>query len=600
VEENNSSRSAGSVTLPVILIAAVVQGWTFYWLHSAIEAAHWPATDPAWLVALYCVALFLPLTAQLLSAHARRGIQWTMLLAIAAGFGYFGSHYGGSVVAAGNCVTGMDCKSPWGYFPFAFVLTVLWLHLLPFLQVRLQTGRWAPPYDLLFSLAWRNVLMLAEAAAFTALFWLLLFLWQQLFYMLGIAYFRELFRQPLFIYPVTALAFGTALHLIGSIERLTSVVLEQILGVLKWLGLMTALLLAVFTFALVIKLPGLVFLGKHAISATWLLWLVAIEVLLLNAAYRDGSVPQPYPRWIGLLLRLVVPLTVIVAITGLYALIVRAAHYGLTVDRVWAFLVAGAALLYAVGYAIAALQRGAWLGLISRVNVAVAVVLIAAIIACLTPMLSPYRLAAESQYRMALAHAHDDVGPQEMYRTPFEYLRFEAGRYGLDKLRKLAALQDHPDAEAIRSAANAALAQQTRWGPPRPQVSVEQLLAQLAVYPTGRSMEPELAARVVEDLGKAGGSLPYPLKSLQESAGLYVDLDGDGVDEFAILARNGGTVYQRRDSRWTLIGTLYIQQSAASWDPVRRDLEAGNFSAILPHWKRLSIGGREFRLSLPE
>jgi hypothetical protein len=91
---------------------------------------------------------------------------------------------------------------------------------------------------MLFTYAWRNKLVLGEAALFTGLFWLLLFLWQMLFHMLGINYFRELFEEPIFVYPVTSLAFGSALHLIGSIERLTAVVLEQLLNVLKWLGLL--------------------------------------------------------------------------------------------------------------------------------------------------------------------------------------------------------------------------------------------------------------------------------------------------------------------------------------------------------------------------
>src|SRR4030095_10448084 len=90
---------------------------------------------------------------------------------------------------------------------------------------------WRVPYVALFTQAWNNKLVLIEAAGFTGLFWLLLLLWQQLFVMLGLRFFRELFREPLFIYPVTSLVFGGALHLIGSLERLTQLVLEQVLNV---------------------------------------------------------------------------------------------------------------------------------------------------------------------------------------------------------------------------------------------------------------------------------------------------------------------------------------------------------------------------------
>jgi hypothetical protein len=592
--QDQSSRAQVSASLPVILLAAVVQGWALYWLHNAIKGQHWPATDLGWLVALYSLVLFVPMTLQMLAPHARQPMLWAVLAAMAVGFFYFGWHQGGSiaVVECAPDAANADCTTPWDYFPYFLVSVVLWLHLLPFLQARLQIGRWTTRYDLLFSAAWRNVLMLLEAAIFTGLFWLLLLLWQQLFHMLGIDFFRELFEQPLFVYPVTALAVGIALHLIGSIERLTSVLLEQILGVLKWLALVVALLLALFTATLVVKMPGLVFQGQRAIGATWLLWLVAIEILLLNAAYRDGSALQPYPRRIGVALRLVVPLAVIVALTATYSLTVRATHYGLTVERVWAFAVAGAALFYSIGYSIAAFKSGAWLRLIARVNVAVAIALIALLAASLTPALSPYRLAAESQYRMALAHVNDSVS--QIQNTPFHYLRFDAGRYGLAKLRELAAARDRPDAQALRTAASAALAQKNRWDSQNMGIQPEWVPAKLVVYPTGRALDTNLAAHIAADLGKSVVVIPSPW--WEESAGLYIDLDGDDVEEFVLLFIGGGLVYENRDGQWARVGRLYVTKPSSSWETVRHDLEAGNYSAIVPRWKRLSIGGQEFQV----
>ena len=61
-----------------------------------------------------------------------------------------------------------------------------------------------------FTNAWRNKLMLAEAVLFTGLFWLLLFLWQALFHLLGIDYFRNLFEEPIFIYPPLGLSTSRA------------------------------------------------------------------------------------------------------------------------------------------------------------------------------------------------------------------------------------------------------------------------------------------------------------------------------------------------------------------------------------------------------
>jgi hypothetical protein len=266
--------------LPFILLAAVIQGWSLYGLHHSLEFHHWPATNQAWLMALYALVVFVPLTVQMLADYARKSPMWRLVAILAAAYFYFGWHHGAAVFPGGpELFRGAD-----EYFPFALVLIVLWLMALPFAQSRLATGRWAVQYPTLFADAWRNKLTLSEAALFTALFWLLLFLWQMLFHMLGIDYFRELFREPIFVYPVTSLTFGCALHLIGSIERLTAVVLEQLLNVLKWLGLLAGVILVFFTIAFVFKLPGLVFTVQKSIGAAWLLSLIAVVVLLLNAA----------------------------------------------------------------------------------------------------------------------------------------------------------------------------------------------------------------------------------------------------------------------------------------------------------------------------
>jgi hypothetical protein len=588
--------SPATLRLPLILLAAVLQGWVLYGLHQAIKAHHWPATDQAWLIALYELAVFIPLTVQILADQARAAAFWRLLAVLAIAFFYFGWHHGASVSSAGAD------PSTGGQESLALLLTVLWLLALPFVQSRLTTGHWTVHYSALFANAWRNKLALAEAALFTGLFWLLLFLWQKLFHMLGIDYFRELFEEPIFIYPVTSLTFGCALHLIGSIERLTSVVLEQILNVLKWLGLLAGVILAFFTIALAFKLPGLLFTGHKAIGAAWLLWLTAVVVLLLNAAYRDGSVAQPYPKWIALFLRVVVPFTVIISLTALYALTMRSQHYGLTVERVWAFVVAGAALLYSVGYSLSAFRGGAWLAGIARVNVIAAVALIAVISAALTPLLSPYRLAASSQFRVVLANgvegADDLRTPESPYgrNTALHYLRFDAGRYGRVKLEELAQLHSGPNAAGIRRRAEGMLAQTSRWVP-RVVADIPALLAKLRVYPAGRVLDRDLTDKLTADLGKPGNVFDYERWS-DAAVGIYVDLNGDKSDEFVFLTSIRGLVYENRAGQWALVGYTQPRSVAApSVDfasTIAGELAKGNFSAIAPKWHELSIGGRVF------
>src|SRR5581483_3565309 len=151
-------------TLPIILIAALAQGWGLYFLDLAIRTDHWPATDPAWLIGLDAVAIFAPMTVQLLVEHARRTSHWVFGGLMAAATFYFGWHYGTFVENRATL--------PWHYFSLGFVLTVLWLLVLPFAQSALDSGWLNFEYRSLFTNAWRNKIALAEAAIFTGLFWL--------------------------------------------------------------------------------------------------------------------------------------------------------------------------------------------------------------------------------------------------------------------------------------------------------------------------------------------------------------------------------------------------------------------------------------------
>ena len=106
-------------SLPVILAAAVIQGWALFGLHHSITTHTWPATNLAWLLALYAVVVLIPLTTQLLADQLRNRASWVILALMTVAFFYFGWHHGGSVASfwdrrfaeSGEC------------FPLAIVLT---------------------------------------------------------------------------------------------------------------------------------------------------------------------------------------------------------------------------------------------------------------------------------------------------------------------------------------------------------------------------------------------------------------------------------------------------------------------------------------------
>jgi hypothetical protein len=577
--------------LPVILITAAVQGLVLYGLQHAIKVHAWPATNLGWLLALYGIALFVPTTLELLAKHLKQHALWGVLTILTAVVGYFGWYHGSSVSDLWNHrfdVSGDD-------FPLAFIVFVWWFLVLPFVQNRFAADRWTLDYRLFFTHAWRNTLKLAEAALFTGLFWLILWLWMSLFRTLGIDFFRHLFIKPIFACPVTSVAFGCALCLIGSIDKIVSAVHEQLLGVLKWLAPVAGTLLILFTLALVVKLPGLVWSGTRSIGAEWLLWLVAVVVLFLNAAYRDGTVDRPYPLWISQTLRFSLPLTVVVSLASVYALIVRATDYGLTVGRVWAFIVAFTAVMYSIGYSVAAFRAGRWLQGIARINIAVALVMIALISAALTPLLSPYRLAANSQFDLILAGLPAVNRARSHGVGPYRYLRFHSGRYGQHRLQILAQLQGRPGADHIRKLAQHVLAERNSWQK-LAVADVDKLVSGLAIYPAGRTLDPDLAKALAADWGKPKANIFPAPTSDDDIAGLYVDLSGSGEDEFVLLMNDGGAVYKHLPTGWHNVGYISSVGNAPPWKALLKDLQRGNIAATTPRWKDLLIGTQRFQV----
>ncbi len=568
--------------LLVTLLTALVQGALLVWLHTALRESFWPATSMRWLVSLSAVTAAVPLTVQLMSQYWRARALWVIAAAMGALFFYFGWHFGSHVLIDDRQVHA-DSRG----FVFACALGVLWLHFLPFLRIRLSTGRWRSGYSELFAGAWQQALMLAEAALFTGLFWALLMLWATLFSMLGYGFFRWMFSEPAFAYPFTAVAFAIALYLTGSVDRLVTVAREQLLGMLKWLAPVAALILALFAPTLVFKLADLVFHGKSAISAAWLLWLLAFTVLLLNAGYQNGHIEQPYPRPIALFLRFVTPAMVIVAATALYALFVRVAEYGITVERVFALIVGLAGTVYAIGYAFAGLRSGPWMRGIERVNVALAIGIIAVLAITLTPFGSPYRLSASSQSDRAV---HTEG---EERRSALRYLRFNAGAYGQRALERLAASAgEDKQMQDLRLQAQAVLKSRSYWQEINGNAS-EVLAADFTVYPAGRTLEPGLI-EAVRGAYATGRVLHLRGGATNKPAAVLIDLDGDSVDECVVMTYPHFALFARRPAGWAQVARGILSSGLAG-TKVQEALAAGDFSAELSPWRDLRIGRHRLR-----
>lgn len=567
-----------------ILILAVIQGLVLYALHLAITGELGLARPPAVLLPLYLLAIFLPLTAQLLSRFLRERVLWNCLGVFAVLLIVFGVHFALNVLPEGKLNSGTaDLIGP-SLLP----AVVLWLVLVAFLRARLESGRWRPEYRVLFAAAWRNKLTLLEAFVFVGLLWLLLLLWGELFRTLKINFFKELFGRPLFIYPVTAIALGLALHLIGSIDRFVDVVLGQVLSLLKWLAPVAGLIVVLFVFALAPQLPALFADGLRPISAGWMLWLVAVTLLLLNAAYQDGGVDRPYGAALSVAMRVVPPMLAVIALTALYALYVRIDAFGLTVSRYWGFIVAVMGTAHTLAHAVAAVKRGPWMRGISRANPLLAALLCTLIVLSLTPVLSPYRLSALSQQRIALAPKD-----AEQRTSSLQYMRFDGGEYGNAAVKAFAQRSGSAENEALAQAARDTLGEIAHWDPRRyvPQPQPDWLVG-AKIYPKDVPLPSELE-RVIRSAERP----PRFPGSGRENIGLWLDLTKDpGLELLLMHGASDYEVYAKRGESWKRISQGPL--SAEFVDSHARDqaLEKGDFGTQARELPDVRIGESPFRL----
>lgn len=350
---------------------------------------------------------------------------WQHVAGIAAVCALLGSWAAWSVSGAPGIDTGNVLE------PFALTLAGTLFVALPFLQCRQQNGPWRAPYAQLFDHAWHNALTVALALAFTAVCWLVLHLWAELFELVHIAFFHELFfAHTWFAYLATGLFAGIGLQVGRSQPQPLRVVRRILFTLCRGLLPLTALVALLFLASL--PFTGLAPLWAMHTAAGLLLGLLVLLVILLNAVWQDGTALSPYPRVLRWLIDAALLVAPIYAGLALYALALRIGQYGWSGSRLFAVLAAVMLAGYSIGYAFAAVRRhGGWLTWLPRINVTMA--LAAMVLAALvnSPALDPWRITVASQ--IDRLHAGTVTPAKLDIRT----LRYDSGRRGYEAVLAL-------------------------------------------------------------------------------------------------------------------------------------------------------------------
>lgn len=569
-----------------VLAWGAAAGVSLLLLHRWIEnLAHVDATlHVVW--PLYVLAIGLPLTMQMLSHHRTDPLMWTLsvsfnsVMALAAGYvGYQvwiadSSGFGHQVVGCLIQVLG--------------TLIVCWFMLLPFAQHRLTTRRWCDNYALLFSNAWGNTVKLASAAAFVLVFWGLLWLWAGLFKVVDVNFFMGLFYRKEFIYPVTALAFGCGLSLYSSREEALVGMYRASLNVLSWLSPLVALIALLFLFSLPVR--GLEGLWNTHHATPLMLVLLTAFIFLLNTAWQDYRERTDFPVWLLRLMSLcILAMPLYVALCA-YSLGLRVQQHGWSIGRFWAVLAVIISAIYAFGYAIVCVRRQTvWMSGARSVNIFGALALSAVLTLTATPLLDPGRIAVDSQLARLMS---GKVAPEKF---DFSYLRFQAGRYGNDKLREMLAPSTHPQEKRIRELAQTQLGRQSPGdagdaGDAVRGRSREALISELAIHPPEKAIDPEFITFLARQIDERKIT-PECLVKDRACQAWVVDLDTDGIDEVVLFDTFQSKVFGVADGVWKQVGVVKgANARKLSGSPVEDVLRSGTAS-VLPHrWQDFQLG----------
>lgn len=558
------------------------QGLGFYGLTEAVKLEAWPASDHLQLAAISTVLLFTPLIWLAGLGALRRAplVAWLVVAAvIAAGLAGYEVWREADLGAALFQSGGHPIPT------FLAIAAALFIghHLVAAAE---EARRPIAPYPLYFDTAWKHAVQLGLSLAFLGAFWAVLELGAALFSVIGLKALQTTINKPWFALPVSGLVFAGGVHLTDVRATITRGLRAIGLMLLSWLMPVMGLLCAAFLLSL--PFTGIDALWKVGHAAALLLAASAALIVLLNAAYQDGSAETRAPKplqWIGRLTALV--LLPMAALIG-WGLEVRIAQHGFTPDRIIALGCLVAAACYAAGYAVAAVRPGPWLKGLERTNIIAAYLDLAIILALFTPLADPARISAADQTaRLESGRIAPDV-------FDYRFLRFDAGRWGRDALRRLAKGGQGPHAAEIARDARAALALQNRWTGQhlagRPEA--RDLTRTVVMHPAAAALPASLVQQVQADPSV------LPVLTVCNGAarcdGYVLDLGPADRADVLIVPRTGMGTLLRPESNgiWTVRGSVWTTTCAGSAEAV----QTGAVRPVSPELQDLDVGGHRVRI----
>lgn len=572
-------------TGPLRVVVGLAQGLALYALFESFQAKVWPATDPALFSALCTIAVFVPLI--LISGLARLRplalIGWAVAVAVICGALAAYDIYRDPAVPP---VVARNLPSP----PLGLALAAGLFIAHSLVMAAASDRRLVAHYPTYFGVSWKLGLQALMAALFAGVFWLVLLFGAELFKLVKIDALSRLIQQKWFWIPATTLALSYSLHMTDVRVGIIRGVRTLSCNLLSWLLPLLTMIAAAFV--VVLPFVGIELLWNTRRASQILLVGAAGLIFLINAAYQDGTRGEDGGRDDAramsrvLHLSIVIASAVLVVLVGLsaYGISLRVNQYGWTPDRVIATACATVAACYAIGYVLAVALQSRSLRPLATTNVATAILILATLLALLTPLADPARISVADQVRRL------DDGRTTPDKFDYAFLRFGSGRFGADALKELAARKDAP---VVAQRAADMLQQTNRYQAQRKltHVSPDDRASNITVVrPSGQTL-PRAFLETDWNSVQPGYTLPSCLTGRTKCDAILTDLDGDGLDEVILLPAPTGQASVFRSGN----GTPWLQQGTltnSACAGVREALIAGTFNAVPSPFRDIQVAGR--------
>jgi hypothetical protein len=578
----------------------LIQGVALFALNQASEQI-WPATDRLLFAALFAVAIFVPFLAisGLGNLGWRTFVPWIVVATVVcAGLAAY-DVYRDPIVPGNGFIQLVLPRDP--NIARIFPSAVLWLSLAAMLFIvhtltvsAAADRRLVASYATHFDVSWKHGVQFVLAVLFLGVFWGLLFLGAELFRLVRIEFFAELMRRKVFWIPVTTLAFSYALHVTDTRVNLVQGARTITLVLLSWLLPLMTLIGAAFIVALIFT--GLEPLWSTRRATGILLTAAASLVFLINAAYQDG---RPEHRAAAVLryasVLAAVVLLVLIALAA-YGLELRVNQYGFTPQRVGAAACVVVAACYGIGYVVSAARSGAQLRGLEATNVVTSLMIVAALMLLRSPIADPDRISVADQVHRL------ETGRTSPAQFDFAFLRFRAGRHGMEALQRLAANRQGPEAAAIADRAGEVLVARYPMDikAPTRRIGPEQRAANITVVqPSGTTLPEQFLQQDWSALQDSRFQLPRCLFLEAKCNAAMIDLDGDGQPEIllfdSLVQANSGAFKSGPDNKWDFIGTF----TRTACPGVSDALKNGRFATVESSLKDIEVAGERLRLITP-